>query len=73
MGRTGLILFGGGGHCISLPVHFAYTVHIYNFVRDLIRTFFKDFPVGGGGAFFEENFLRDNTLVGIAMWPTYHA
>ena len=48
-GRTGLILFGGwggGGHSISLPDRFAYTVHIYNFVRDFIRAFFKDFPVG---------------------------
>ena len=50
----GLILFGGGeGHSISLPNRFAYTVHIYNFVRDFIRAFFKDFPVGGG-AFFEK-------------------
>jgi hypothetical protein len=40
-GRTGLILLG-----ISLPDRFAYTVHIYNFVRDFIRAFFKDFPVG---------------------------
>jgi hypothetical protein len=44
-GCTGLILFGG--HSISLPDCFAYTVHIYNFVRDFIRAFFKDFPVGG--------------------------
>ena len=50
-GRTGLILFGGGGDSISLPDRFAYTVHIYNFVRDFIRAFFKDFPVGGE-AFF---------------------
>ena len=49
-GRTGLILFGGGGS-ISLPDRFAYTVHIYNFVRDFIRAFFKDFP-WGRGAFF---------------------
>ena len=48
-GCTGLILFGGGGgHSISLPDRFAYTVHIYNFVRDFIRAFFKDFPVGRG-------------------------
>jgi hypothetical protein len=45
-GRTGLILWGGG-HSISLPDRFAYTVHIYNFVRDFIRAFFKDFPVVG--------------------------
>jgi hypothetical protein len=37
-----------GGHSISLPDRIAYTVHIYNFVRDFIRAFFKDFPVGGG-------------------------
>ena len=56
-GRTGLILFGGwggGGHSISLPDRFAYTVHIYNFVRDFIRAFFKDFPVGGGSIFSEK-------------------
>ena len=55
-GRTGLILFGrgggGGGGSISLPGRFAYTVHIYNFVRDFIRAFFKDF-LWGRGAFFE--------------------
>jgi hypothetical protein len=48
--HMGLILFGGGGgegHSISLPDRFAYTVHIYNFVRDFIRAIFKDFPVGG--------------------------
>jgi hypothetical protein len=50
-GRTGLILFGGGGHSISLPDSFAYTVHINNFVRNFIRAFFKDFSLGGG-AFF---------------------
>ena len=50
-GRTGLILFGRGGGSISLPDRFAYTVHIYNFVRDFIRAFFKDFP-WGRGAFF---------------------
>jgi hypothetical protein len=43
---------GGGAHSISLPDRFVYTVHIYNFVRDFIRAFFKDFLVGGGGAFF---------------------
>ena len=54
-GRTGLILFwGGGGDIISLPDRFAYTVHINNFVRDFIRAFFKDFSVGGGEAFFEK-------------------
>ena len=52
-GRTGLILVGGGGGgSISLPDRFAYTVHIYNFVRDFIRAFFKDFP-WRRGAFFE--------------------
>ena len=50
-GRTGLILFGGGGQ-ISLPDRFAYTVHIYNFFPDFTRApFFKDFPVGGGNIF----------------------
>ena len=60
-GRTGLILFGGwggggGGRSISLPDRFAYTVHIYNFVRDFIRAFFKDFPVG-------EHFFRKGTFL----------
>ena len=54
----GLILFGGGeGHSISLPDRFAYTLHIYNFVRDFIRAFFKDFPVGG------EHFLKRDLSV----------
>jgi hypothetical protein len=49
----------GGGYSIGLPDRFAlrYTVHIYNFVRDFIRAFFKDFPVGGGGAFFQKRDL----------------
>ena len=51
-GRTGLILFGGGGHSISLFDRFAYTVHINNFVRDFIKAFSKDFSVGG------EHFLK---------------
>jgi hypothetical protein len=46
-GPTGLILLGfflgGGGHSINLPDRFPYTEHIYNFVRDFIRAFFKDF------------------------------
>ena len=46
-----LVWGGGEGHSISLPDRFAYAVHIYNFVRDFIRAFFKDFPVGGGGIF----------------------
>ena len=55
-GRTGLILLGwvfflGGGYSINLPDRFPYTEHIYNFVRDFIRAFFKDFPVGGSGIF----------------------
>ena len=48
-GRTGLILFGGGGTVLVCPTAL---VHIYNFVRDFIRAFFKDFP-WGRGAFFE--------------------
>ena len=61
-GRTGLILlvfFWGGGHSINLPDRFPYTEHIYNFVRDFIRAFFKDFPVGGGG----RNFLKRDLSV----------
>jgi hypothetical protein len=50
-GRMGLILLGGWGS-ISLPDRFAYTVHIYNFVRYFIKAFLKDFLVGVGGAFF---------------------
>ena len=61
-GRTGLILLGGGGHSISLPDRFAYTVHIHNFVWDFIRAFFKNFPVGG--IFWKGTFLWDNILVG---------
>jgi hypothetical protein len=44
---------------------FAYTVHIYNFVRDFTRAaFFKDFFVGGGSIFWKGTFLWDNILVG---------
>ena len=46
------LVCGWGGHSIiSLPDRFACTVHIYNFVRDFVMAFFKDFPVGGGGIF----------------------
>ena len=38
------LVWGGGG----TVDRFAYTVHIYNFVRDFIRAFFKD---GGEGIF----------------------
>jgi hypothetical protein len=71
-GRTGLILLGG--HSISLPDRFAYTVHIYNFVRDFIRAFLRIFPWGGGG-FFEKGLSVSGRYIsgGLAMWPTYHA
>ena len=34
------LVWGGGGAQISLPYRFAYTVHIYNFVRDFTRAAF---------------------------------
>ena len=74
-GRTGLILLGGGegGHSISLPARFAYTVHINNFVRDFIRAFFKDFSVRGATFFEKGPFCEIIYKWGIAIWPTYHA
>ena len=33
-------LVWGGGHSMSLPDRFAYTMHIYNFVRDFTRAAF---------------------------------
>jgi hypothetical protein len=48
-GRTGLILLGGGGgHSISLPDRFAYTVHIYRTLFEILSgTFLRIFPCGG--------------------------
>ena len=47
----------GGGHSIGLPDRFAlcYAVHIYNSVRDFVRAFFKDFPLGGGWDFLKRD------------------
>jgi hypothetical protein len=46
-GRTGIILFGGGGGSISLPDRFAYTVHIYNLFEILSGPFLRIFRGGG--------------------------
>ena len=49
-GRTGQILFGGGAVLVARPLCLQST-RTYNFVRDFIRAFFKDFPLGGGSIF----------------------
>jgi hypothetical protein len=66
MGAYGPNLVWGGGHSFDLPDRFelCYTVHINNFVRDFIRAFFKNFPMGGGGIFWKVTFPWDNILVG---------